>query len=120
MEKNTFQLIQKPLRLFFEKKVIKPIKKDDKIYQGPKIPGHFQKHPIITYSQAEIKMELAKYPGLLKTLSHAYQYQITVTSNDTEKDYWFCRETKYSVSLLKYFNEQGWQVDCQEKPFQIF
>jgi hypothetical protein len=62
---------------------------------------------------------LAKYPGLLKTLGHAYEYQITVTSNENEKDYWFCRNIQYSVPLLKYLNEQGWNVDWQEKPFEI-
>jgi hypothetical protein len=115
MAKEKLKLIAKPVRRVDQKTT----EGRDKLYKGPKIPIHLQKNAIVTYSQAEIEAELAKYPGLLKTLGHAYEYQITVTSNENEKDYWFCRNIQYSVPLLKYLNEQGWNVDWQEKPFEI-
>ncbi|AUC62043.1 hypothetical protein AA637_13225 [Cyanobacterium sp. HL-69] len=82
-----------------------------------KIPYHFQKNDIITYSDKDIKRELYKYPGLLKTLGHAYDYQIIYTSPNSRTDYWFCRDLPTTTKLLKYLNEQGWTVDWQEKPF---
>jgi hypothetical protein len=84
-----------------------------------KIPYHFQKNSIITYSQLEIKKELKKYPGLLRTLGHAYQYQIIFTDKNQEKQYWFCRNLELVMPLLKYLNEQNWAVDWHEKPFKI-
>lgn len=84
-----------------------------------KIPRHFQKNAIITYSQSEILQELKKYPGLLKTLSHAYQYQITFIAENQEHQYWFCRNIEITMTLLKYLNEKNWTVDWQEKPFLI-
>lgn len=84
-----------------------------------KIPYHFQKNSIITYSQLEIKKELKKYPGLLRTLGHAYQYQIIFTDKDQQKQYWFCRNLELVMPLLKYLNEQNWAVDWHEKPFKI-
>lgn len=84
-----------------------------------KIPYHFQKNSIITYSQSQIKKELKKYPGLLKTLGHAYQYQIIFLDEDQEKQYWFCRNLEMMMPLLKYLKEKNWSVDWQEKPFII-
>lgn len=84
-----------------------------------KIPYHFQKNDVVTYSDKEIKRELYKYPGLLKTLGHAYQYQIIYTNEHNRSDYWFCRDLPTTTKLLKYLNEQGWTVDWREKPFQI-
>jgi hypothetical protein len=84
-----------------------------------KIPYHFQKNSIITYSQSQIKRELKKYPGLLRTLGYAYQYQIIFTDQDQEKQYWFCRNLELVMPLLKYLNEQNWAVDWHEKPFRI-
>jgi len=84
-----------------------------------KIPYHFQKNNIITYSQRDIDRELQKYPGLLRTLGHAYQYQITYTDEDNRREYWFCRDLPTTTHLLKYLNEQGWTVDWQEKPFSL-
>ncbi|BAQ65172.1 hypothetical protein [Geminocystis sp. NIES-3709] len=84
-----------------------------------KIPYHFQKNSIITYSQSEIKKELKKYPGLLKTLGHAYQYQIIFVNEDQEKQYWFCRNLEMVMPLLKYLKEKNWSVDWQEKPFIV-
>lgn len=115
MAKLFFKLFEKPVRIPPEKMN----NTRDNLSQGPKIPIHFQKNAIVTYSQAEIEEELQKYPGLLKTLGHAYEYQITVTSNDNQKDYWFCRNIQYSTPLSKYLNEQGWSVDWKEKPFEI-
>ncbi len=100
-----------------------PIKK--KIYDKKKpvnkfkIPYHFTKNSIITYSQSEIKKQLRKYPGLLKTLAHAYQYQIVFINPEQEKQYWFCRNLEVTMPLLKYLNEKNWSVDWQEKPFRI-
>ena len=120
--KATPKLIGKPTRKLTEKPnrelKAKPIRAN-KPTLGPKIPSHFQKNSIVTYSQTEIESELEKYPGLLKTLGHAYQYQITVTSSDTKRDYWFCQDIQTPLTLLKYLNEQGWKVDWQEKPFNI-
>ncbi len=85
-----------------------------------KVPMHFQKNAIVTYSQKEINQELAKYPGLLKTLSHVYQYEISFTDElNNRKEYWFCRNLQIAMPLLKYLNDQGWQVDWQEKPFSL-
>ncbi|MBE9223064.1 hypothetical protein IQ215_10190 [Cyanobacterium stanieri LEGE 03274] len=84
-----------------------------------KIPYHFQKNDIITYSNRDIKRELNKYPGLLKTLGHAYGYQIIYTGPDGSIDYWFCRDLPTTTKLLKYLNQQGWTVDWQEKPFKL-
>lgn len=85
-----------------------------------KIPVHFQRNNIVTYSEVEITQELKKYPGLLKTLGHGYQYQIIFMDNEQGiKEYWFCRNLKVTMPLLKYLNEQGWQVDWQEKPFSL-
>lgn len=84
-----------------------------------KIPYHFQKNSIITYSQSEIKRELKKYPGLLRTLGHAYQYQIIFKDENQEKQYWFCHNLELVMPLLKYLNEQNWAVDWHEKPFKI-
>lgn len=84
-----------------------------------KIPYHFQKNSIITYSQSQIKRELKKYPGLLRTLGHAYQYQIIFTDSHQEKQYWFCRNLELVMPLLKYLNEQNWSVDWHEKPFKM-
>lgn len=84
-----------------------------------KIPIHFQKNNLVTYSESEINQELQKYPGLLKTLAHAYQYQIIYTNSEREKEYWFCRNLQVTMPLLKYLNQQGWQVDWQEKPFSL-
>ncbi len=85
-----------------------------------KIPIHFQKNSIITYSKNEITQELKKYPGLLKTLSHAYQYQIILKDEEqNNQEYWFCRNLQATMPLLKYLNQQGWQVDWQEKPFSL-
>ena len=118
--KVTPKLIGKPTRKLTEKpnreQKAKPIRVNKRTL-GPKIPSHFQKNSIVTYSQTEIEAELEKYPGLLKTLGHAYQYQITVIGSDTKRDYWFCRDIQTSLTLLKYLNEQGWKVDWQEKPF---
>lgn len=83
------------------------------------IPYHFQKNSVITYSQSEIKRELRQYPGLLKTLSHAYQYQITFIDKNQEHQYWFCRNIEVTMALLKYLNEKNWSVDWQEKPFLL-
>lgn len=116
MNEQRLKLISKPVRKLQEKTVTKasyPSK------NKPKIPIHFQKNSIVTYSQVEIESELRRYPGLLKTLAHAYEYQITVVSNQDQKDYWFCRNIQHSLPLLKYFNEQGWNVDWQEKPFVL-
>ena len=85
-----------------------------------KIPVHFQRNNIVTYSEVEINQELKKYPGLLKTLGHAYQYQIIfIDSQQNLKEYWFCRNLQITMPLLKYLNQQGWQVDWQEKPFSL-
>jgi len=84
-----------------------------------KIPYHFQKNNIITYSQSQIKKELKKYPGLLKTLGHAYQYQIIFNDDGQEKQYWFCRNLECLMPLLKYLKAKNWSVDWQEKPFII-
>ncbi len=84
-----------------------------------KIPPHFKKNTIVTYSQSEIKKQLKRYPGLLKTLGHAYQYQIVVTNSQQEKQYWFCRSIEVTMPLLKYLNEKDWTVDWQEKPFHL-
>lgn len=85
-----------------------------------KIPVHFQRNNIVTYSSVEINQELKKYPGLLKTLGHAYQYEIIFIDNEqNSKEYWFCRNLQVTMPLLKYLNEQGWQVDWQEKPFSL-
>jgi hypothetical protein len=116
MTKKNLKLIGRPIRKISAQKIIQP---PEKSYEGPKIPSHFQKNTIVTYSQAEIEAQLNIYPGLLKTLGHAYDYQITVISNNDQKDYWFCRNLKCSLPLLKYLNEQGWNVDWQEKPFTI-
>ena len=120
--KATPKLIGKPTRRLSEKNnrelKAKPIRAN-KPNLGPKIPTHFQKNSIVTYSQTEIESELEKYPGLLKTLGHAYQYQIIVTSGDAQRDYWFCRDIQTSLPLLKYLNEQEWKVDWQEKPFNL-
>lgn len=84
-----------------------------------RVPYHFAKNSIITYSETEIKQELRKYPGLLKTLSHAYQYQITFVDSSQQKQYWFCRNLENTMPLLKYLNQNNWSVDWQEKPFRI-
>lgn len=84
-----------------------------------KIPLHFQKNSVITYSQSHINKELKKYPGLLKTLGHAYQYQITFLDENQEKQYWFCRNLQMMMPLLKYLKSKNWSVDWQEKPFII-
>ncbi|MBL1211153.1 hypothetical protein [Geminocystis sp. GBBB08] len=97
--------------------ISKPLKSSSK--PKIKIPYHFQKNSIITYSQSEIKKELKKYPGLLRTLGHAYQYQIIFTDQNQEKQYWFCRNLELVMPLLKYLNEQNWAVDWHEKPFSI-
>lgn len=100
-----------------------PIKKKSSLLQKPqskiRIPYHFKKNSIITYSQSEIKRQLKKYPGLLKTLAHAYQYQIVFINPQQEKQYWFCRNLEVTMPLLKYLNEKNWAVDWQEKPFSI-
>ena len=116
MDLRKLKLIGKPFQKQLKKKITKPIKN---VPKTPKIPIHFHKNAIITYSQAEIELELEKYPGLLKTLGHAYEYQIIAISCENQRDYWFCRNINYSVPLLKYINEQGWNVDWQEKPFKI-
>lgn len=85
-----------------------------------KIPYHFQKNNIVTYSQSQIKKELKKYPGLLKTLGHAYQYQIVFLEENKEKQYWFCRNLEILMPLLKYLKGQNWTVDWQEKPFILY
>ena len=90
-----------------------------KVSKKVKIPYHFSKNSIITYSQLEIKQQLKKYPGLLKTLGHAYQYQIIFTNSQKEKQYWFCRNLEVTMPLLKYLNEKKWSVDWQERPFRI-
>ena len=106
-------------------KIIPPQKIDNKWPEKKitlpqvKIPYHFQKNSIITYSQSQIKKELKKYPGLLKTLGHAYQYQVIFIGDNQEKQYWFCRNLELVMPLLKYLNEQNWLVDWQEKPFYI-
>ncbi len=94
---------------------------EKKIIHQPRIPIHFQNNAIVTYSKKEIELELVKYPGLLKTLSHAYEYQIIVISNDNQQtDYWFCRSLQYSLDLLKYLNSnENWIVDWHEKPFTL-
>ncbi|BAQ62368.1 hypothetical protein GM3708_2774 [Geminocystis sp. NIES-3708] len=97
--------------------VSKPLNQSSK--PQVKIPYHFQKNSIITYSQSQIKRELKKYPGLLRTLGHAYQYQIIFNNEDQEKQYWFCRNLELVMPLLKYLNEQNWIVDWHEKPFKI-
>lgn len=84
-----------------------------------RIPHHFSKNSIITYSQSEIKKQLQQYPGLLKTLAHAYQYQIIFTNAKQEKQYWFCRNLEVTMPLLKYLNEKNWSVDWQERPFRL-
>lgn len=84
-----------------------------------KIPYHFQKNSIITYSQSQIQKELKKYPGLLKTLGHAYQYQIIFLGENQEKQYWFCRDLQMMMPLLKYLKAQNFPVDWQEKPFTL-
>lgn len=84
-----------------------------------KIPYHFQKNSIITYSQSHIKRELKKYPGLLRTLGHAYEYEIIFMDNNQEKQYWFCRNLELVMPLLKYLNDKNWKVDWHEKPFKI-
>ncbi|GAB4314864.1 MAG: hypothetical protein Kow0091_21980 [Geminocystis sp.] len=101
------------------KKVIIPQKKNfpSSSPRRVNIPSHFQKNPLITYSQIEIERELQKYPGLLRTLSHAYQYQVTFMDDKTENQYWFCRNIELTMILLKYLNEKNWSVDWQEKPF---
>ena len=100
-----------------------PYKKRDSQLQKPtprfRIPHHFKKNNIVTYSQSEIEKELKKYPGLLKTLGHAYQYQIIFNSDEYEKQYWFCRNLEVTMPLLKYLNERNWSIDWQEKPFVI-
>ena len=45
----------------------------------PKIPKQFQQNPLITYSKKEITENLDKFPGLMKTLAHAYEIQIKYT-----------------------------------------
>ncbi len=45
----------------------------------PKIPKQFQQNPLITYSKKEITETLDKFPGLMKTLGHAYDVQIKYT-----------------------------------------
>lgn len=122
MAKLTPKLIGKPTRKLSEqpnRELKEKPMRVNRFTKGPKIPSHFQKNSIVTYSQTEIESELEKYPGLLKTLGHAYQYQITVTGSDTKKEYWFCRDIQTSLTLLKYLNEQGWKVDWQEKPFNV-
>lgn len=107
------------------KKIIISNKDAQKVSPSPppprrlNIPFHFQKNSVITYSQSEIQQELQKYPGLLKTLSHAYQYQITFINQNQEHQYWFCRNIELTMALLKYLNEKNWTVDWQEKPFNI-
>ncbi|AFZ47857.1 hypothetical protein Cyast_1902 [Cyanobacterium stanieri PCC 7202] len=105
----------------FNKKNIPP--PTPKIKERPKrlvkIPFHFQRNDIVTYSEKDMKRELYKYPGLLKTLGHAYQYEIIYTSKDGRVDYWFCRDLPTTTKLLKYLNEQGWTVDWREKPFVL-
>ena len=92
---------------------------DKPVKRPGRIPAHFQKNQIITYSQREINQELRKYPGLLKTLAHAYQYELIFVAQDNNKEYWFCRDLQVALPLLKYLNEQGWRVDWQEKPFFV-
>lgn len=100
-----------------------PIKRKYVPLQKPpnrfRIPYHFKKNSIITYSQSEIKKQLKKYPGLLKTLAHAYQYEIVFIDSQQEKQYWFCRNLEVTMPLLKYLNEKKWTIDWQEKPFSI-
>ena len=84
-----------------------------------RVPYHFAKNSIITYSHSEIKRELKKYPGLLRTLAHAYQYQIIFIDSTQEKQYWFCRNLEATMPLLKYLNQNNWSVDWQEKPFTM-
>jgi hypothetical protein len=93
-------------------KINKPQKK-------ARVPYHFTKNSIINYSQSEIKKQLKKYPGLLKTLAHAYQYEIIFINPQQEKQYWFCRNLEVTMPLLKYLNEKNWSVDWQERPFRI-
>ncbi len=104
-----------------EKTPVNPV--ENKINPRPKrlikIPYHFQKNNIITYSQKDIQRELGKYPGLLKTLGHAYEYQIIYTGEDNQQEYWFCRDLPTTTKLLKYLNQQGWNIDWQEKPFAV-
>lgn len=118
MNKDLFKIIRKPLRQSTTKEKEKP-KIGVKNYNGPLIPRHFQKHPIVTYSEVEIQAELEKYPGLFKTLGHAYEYQIIVINKNNRKDYWFCQNAEYSVPLIQYLEEKGWEVDWQEKPFAL-
>lgn len=115
--------------LFYAKKperkpVLTPVLNQDILPKKPqtpkfKIPYHFQKNSIITYSQSQIKKELKKYPGLLKTLGHAYQYEIIFIGENQEKQYWFCRNLEVMMPLLKYLKEKNWCVDWQEKPFMV-
>ena len=91
----------------------------NKVQKKARIPYHFSKNNIITYSQSEIKKQLKKYPGLLKTLAHAYQYQIIFIDPQQEKQYWFCRNLEATMPLLKYLNEKKWSVDWQERPFRL-
>ena len=84
-----------------------------------KIPYHFKKNSIMTYSQWEIKKQLRKYPGLLRTLGHAYQYEIVFINPQKENQYWFCRNLEVTMPLLKYLNEKKWHIDWQEKPFSL-
>ncbi len=115
------ELKAKPVR----KPLDKPLNQSqDKYPKGiikrtPKIPSHFHKNSIVTYSESEIRSELERYPGLLKTLGHGYEYEVIVTNPNREKDYWFCRNIQICTSLLKYFNEQGWQFDYKDKPFSL-
>jgi hypothetical protein len=119
------ELKAKPVRKPLDKPLDKPVNKSqDKYRQGiikktPKVPSHFHKNSLVTYSESEIRSELEQYPGLLKTLGHAYEYEVIVTNSNQEKDYWFCRNIQICTSLLKYFNEQGWQFDYKEKPFSL-
>ncbi len=84
-----------------------------------RIPPHFQKHPVVTYSQAEIQRELRKYPRLLRILGYAYQYQITFAAEGKETQYWFCRNLRVATILIKYLHDKQWPVHWQEKPFKL-
>ncbi|HIK38166.1 MAG: hypothetical protein NZ901_10985 [Geminocystis sp.] len=84
-----------------------------------KIPPHFQKHPLVTYSHTEIQRELRKYPGLLRTLAHAYQYQVTFAAEGKETQYWFCRNLKTATVLIQYLHDKQWHIQWQEKPFKL-
>lgn len=83
------------------------------------IPAHFQKNYIITYSESQIKQQLSKYPGLLRTLAHAYEYQIIFAQENQQKQYWFCKNIEVTMNLLKYLNQKNWTVDWRQKPFTI-